>query len=211
MDRHFILISEKHNGYFCGKCGKRILMDHYNAAKHAAFCGFDEVDEKNPVKENDFGYRLEAETDRLLLSVCRPELVLRPGFPDRFSGMQWLPCFCVAFPKDAKEPEVLQNDTGMNLTKWLQVIRQGRCCRIQRETDAEVIGRVFPNVLGVYSLQMFTHIYRNKGFRRTQVLPPEMERSLFRQAALNARQTLVASGPPEGLTSAGIAQGVTES
>lgn len=179
MDRHFILISEKYQGWYCGKCGKRLMMDVYNASKHASMCGFDEMDERIPLKEGEWGYRLEAEGGKLLLSIGRAELVLRPGFADRFSGIRWDILFRAAYPADRKDPEVLQNDTGMDLATWLALIRSGRCHRISRQTDAEMIRQVFPGVLGIHSLQMFTHIYRTKGYHFTRVLPPELEKKLL--------------------------------
>ena len=56
---------------YCSRCGKRQL-DLYNMKKHAAFCGFDRTDISVLEEERSMGYRLEAEKDALVLSVCRP-------------------------------------------------------------------------------------------------------------------------------------------
>ena len=173
MDRHFLMRSDKFNKWFCGRCGKRLIPDLYNAGKHAQSCGFscsENGRDRNVIADYDRGYRLTAEGERLHLEICRPELVPIPGFPDRFRGIRWVTLMDTVFPSGSREPEVIKNDSGADLDLWLAMIRAEKCCRIHSSTDAQIIRQVFPGIIRIYSLQMFAHIYRTKGFRHTRLL-----------------------------------------
>ena len=83
MDRHFIYCSIKNRGHFCGKCGKRLTPDFYNSKKHAEECGFKVIESlpnRGVVTDDSAGYRLDVWKGNLLLEICQPELVPRPGF-----------------------------------------------------------------------------------------------------------------------------------
>ena len=114
----------------------------------------------------------------LRLSVCAPRLRPIPGFTDRFSGIEWVPEFEVLFPAGSKNPEIVRNETGYEMDVLLSLIRAGRIVPISAERDAEVIRSVFP-CIDVYSLQMFVHIYRNKGYTVSGRLRPATEKLLF--------------------------------
>ena len=162
---------------YCGRCGKRQLLDHYNVQKHEESCnlkppGYRPLPDDVVIVEekNYWGYRLEAaEPDCgaggvLTLSICIPILIKIPGFKDRFSGMEWVPVFVAEFPAGSKNPRVLRNETGFTMEVLLAMIRAGRISSISLECDRDVIRRVFPGVIDVYSLEMFAYIYRNKGY-----------------------------------------------
>ena len=173
MDRHFLMRSDKFNKWFCGRCGKRLIPDLYNAGKHAQSCGFSCAEsgrDRNVIADYDRGYRLTAEGEDLHLEICRPELVPIPGFPDRFRGIRWITVMDTVFPSGSREPEVIKNDSGADPDLWLAMIRAEKCCRIHSSTDAQIIRQVFPGIIRIYSLQMFAHIYRTKGFRHTRLL-----------------------------------------
>lgn len=173
MDRHFLMRSDKFNKWFCGRCGKRLIPDLYNAGKHAQSCGFscsESGRDRNVIADYDRGYRLTAEGEDLHLEICRPELVPIPGFPDRFRGIRWITVMDTVFPSGSREPEVIKNDSGADPDLWLAMIRAEKCCRIHSSTDAQIIRQVFPGIIRIYSLQMFAHIYRTKGFRHTRLL-----------------------------------------
>ena len=173
MDRHFLMRSDKFNKWFCGRCGKRLIPDLYNAGKHAQSCGFscsESGRDRNVIADYDRGYRLTAEGEDLHLQICRPELVPIPGFPDRFRGIRWITVMDTVFPSGSREPEVIKNDSGADPDLWLAMIRAEKCCRIHSSTDAQIIRQVFPGIIRIYSLQMFAHIYRTKGFRHTRLL-----------------------------------------
>lgn len=173
MDRHFLMRSDKFNKWFCGRCGKRLIPDLYNAGKHAQSCGFscsESGRDRNVIADYDRGYRLTAEGEDLHLEICRPELVPIPGFPDRFRGIRWITVMDTVFPSGSREPEVIKNDSGADPDLWLAMIRAEKCCRIHSSTDAQIIRQVFPGIIRIYSLQMFAHIYRTKGFCHTRLL-----------------------------------------
>ena len=173
MDRHFLMRSDKFNKWFCGRCGKRLIPDLYNAGKHAQSCGFscsESGRDRNVIADYDRGYRLTAEGEDLHLEICRPELVPIPGFPDRFRGIRWITVMDTVFPSGSREPEVIKNDSGADPDLWLAMIRAEKCCRIHSSTDAQIIRQVFPGIIRIYSLQMFAHIYRTKGFYHTRLL-----------------------------------------
>ena len=173
MDRHFLMRSDKFNKWFCGRCGKRLIPDLYNAGKHAQSCGFSCAEsgrDRNVIADYDRGYRLTAEGEDLHLEICRPELVPIPGFPDRFRGIRWITVMDTVFPSGSREPEVIKNDSGADPDLWLAMIRAEKCCRIHSSTDAQIIRQVFPGIIRIYSLQMFAHIYRTKGFCHTRLL-----------------------------------------
>ena len=120
----------------------------------------------------------EAAPVALRLHICAPRLRPIPGFTDRFSGIEWVPVFEVLFPAGRKNPKIVRNETGYEIDVLLSLIRAGRIVPISAERDAEVIRSVFP-CIDVYSLQMFAHIYRNKGYSASGRLRPATEKLLF--------------------------------
>ena len=166
---------------YCGKCGKKLLDDSYNTGKHAELCGY-AAGSYEPLKEGvDLGYRLEGSREGVLLSVCRPQLKVIRGFTDRFYGAEWKSVFEVRYSGGSKVPIVLKNETGLEPDILMILIRTGRIHPISPEQDAEEVHKVFPGVIDLYSLQMFAHIYRNKGFSSERILPEETERKLLRK------------------------------
>lgn len=93
-------------------------------------------------------------------------------------GIEWVPVFEVLFPAGGKNPKIVRNETGYEMDVLLSLIRAGRIVPISAERDAEVIRSVFP-CIDVYSLQMFAHIYRNKGYSASGRLRPATEKLLF--------------------------------
>ena len=193
VDRHFVMQSARHQGWFCGKCGKRIIPDLYNAGKHAESCGFtvsDTGESRNVAVDHEPGYRLSAKEGNLHLEICFPELVNIPGFQDRFRKMRWVPVMETVFCPDRRDPVIAGNSSGIDLSLWLSLIRAGKCCRIQRELDVEVIREVFPGIIGLYSLQMFVHIYCTKGFRHSRLLPEHVARRVLMSIPMEDRTNI---------------------
>ena len=214
MDKSFYVIpagkevSTSHVCY-CGRCGKRQLLDQYNLMKHEQTCNpsdrnpkignayaVDQQPRKSQIRLTDdvvlveernyWGYRLEGtEGDGgvasgiLKLSVCIPILIKIPGFTDRFSGMEWAPIFVAEFPTGARNPRILCNETGYEMDVLLAFIRARHIRPISMESDRKVIRRVFPGLIDIYSLEMFVHIYRNKGYTTGVRIKPGTESWLF--------------------------------
>ena len=167
----------------CGRCGKRVLADNYNIQEHEQTCNLKtgvlqaadsqarSTDEIVIVEEkNSWGYLLESKENdvstyrALTLSICIPILNRIPDYTNRYSGMEWMPVFVAVFDAGIKTPQILRNDTEYEMEDLLLQIKEGRINQIGIESDRDVIRRVFPGIIDVYSLQMFVHIYQDKGF-----------------------------------------------
>ena len=114
----------------------------------------------------------------LILRICAPHLITIRGFKDRFSGVEWTPIFTAEFHAGSKTPNIVKNETGYEMDTLLSLIRAGRIVSIRKGRDVEVIRRVFP-CIDIYSLQMFVHIYKNKGFNVESRLSRATERWLY--------------------------------
>ena len=178
MDRDFMIRRKSDGTVYCSRCGKRQL-DLYNMKKHAAFCGFDQTDISVLEEERSLGYRLEAEKDALVLSVCRPALKTLRGFTDRFRGIGWTPFFEVRFPAGQRRYQVVRNEGGFDMKALLSGIGEGSIVPVHRERDSGLIRSVFPGVVDVYSPLMFVHIYGGRGFSAEKPLCPAAEKLLF--------------------------------
>lgn len=195
MDRYYMIRSERTQGCCCGKCGSKVLGDRYNMRKHAQECGFCMEEEIILLEESsDMIYRLEDTPAGITLTLYRPRLITIPGFKDRFRGAQWLSVFEAEFPAGSRKPVVLSNETGLELETVLALIRDGRIRSMRRESDAEIIRRVFPAVIDVYSLQMFAHIYENKGFSAECGLGKKLQDKLFEMIPKEEEWNLLCAG-----------------
>lgn len=181
MGKSFFVKSPETGVCYCGRCGKRQLTDLYNMQKHAQICDprFSGKDEVRVVEEGrSWGYRLESAPGVLTLSICAPFLTRIRGFKDRFCGMEWIPIFIAEFAAGTKNSRILSNDTGYDMEVLLSLIRAERIIPIDTEKDSEVIRQVFP-CIDIYSLQMFAHIYKCKGFTAIKPIKLGTESWLF--------------------------------
>lgn len=181
MDRNFMFKNKKNLRVYCGKCGKLMMQDHYNFHKHAAICGpQDDWDDYTPVCEGScYGYRLAAFEDYLELTICTPVLVPLPGFHDKYIGGKWDVILCAKYKTNSKVINLCKNVSSLSLNDWLSIIKLKKCVKIHKESDADIIRSVFPIVTDVYSLEMFSYIYQNKGLHFRQILPTHLEQKLF--------------------------------
>ena len=181
MGKSFFVRSPESGACYCGRCGKRQLTDLYNMQKHAQICDpqFGGKDEVLVVEEGrSWGYLLESAPGVLTLSICAPFLTRIRGFKDRFSGMEWMTVFAAEFAAGTKNIRILSNDTGYDMEVLLSLIRADRIIPISSVRDSEVIRQVFP-CIDIYSLQMFAHIYKCKGFTANKPIKPGTESWLF--------------------------------
>ena len=181
MGKSFFVKSPETGACYCGRCGKRQLTDLYNMQKHAQICDprFSGKDEVRVVEEGrSWGYRLESAPGVLTLSICAPFLTRIRGFKDRFCGMEWIPIFIAEFAAGTMNSRILSNDTGYDMEVLLSLIRAERIIPIDTEKDSEVIRQVFP-CIDIYSLQMFAHIYKCKGFTAIKPIKLGTESWLF--------------------------------
>ena len=187
MGKSFFVKSPETGACYCGKCGKRQLTDLYNMQKHAQICDpqFSGKDEVLVVEEGrSWGYLLESAPGVLTLSICAPFLNRIRGFKDRFSGMEWIPVFAAEFAAGTRNSNILRNDTGYDMEVLLSLIRAGRIIPISTVRDSKVIRQVFP-CIDIYSLQMFAHIYKCKGFTANKPIKPATESWLFEKTPVS--------------------------
>lgn len=170
MDRKFFIVSDKVPGCYCSKCGKRVMRDLYNYKKHGENCGFTTEDNYKPVTMDSYGYKLHKEGDALFFSICKPELIPIRGFKDKFSGGGWSIVFQAVLGVDTKEVKITCQKTEIPFDTWIALIRAEKVVKIHYESDSDIIHSVFPAVVDIYSLQMFIHIYRTKGYKYRKVI-----------------------------------------
>ena len=237
MDRIFMVRSGQTGACYCGKCGKRQLADRYNMHKHAMICGSG-IGEKDEIplidEDSSWGYCLDAlpitaracdqaaaitaaaitaracDRQALRLRVCAPRLRKVRGFTDRFSGLEWVPVFEAVFPAGSKSPEIEKNMTGYPMDVLLSLIRAGRIVPIRTKSDAEIVRRVFP-CIDVYSLQMFVHIYKNKGYSAAERIRSGTETLLFERVPDSDEWSRLCAGSGRTQARAAGAKGAAQS
>ena len=119
----------------------------------------------------DYFYELEAAEDTLLIKILTPHLVHRPGFADRYIRADWKAVYTVGLVQERKAIKFLLEEQG-ELSVWLALIRQGKIRSVLVERDIDIIRKVFPIVIDIYSLQMLTHIYQTKGLSYNHEIYP---------------------------------------
>ena len=220
MDRSIFIRSGSTNACYCGKCGQRQLGDLYNMRKHAQVCGSGVGGEDDVLlvdEDRGWGYYLDSALEDarpgvLTLRVCAPHLKVIRGFKDRFSGVEWTPIFAAEFRAGSKCPQIVQNETGYEMDTLMSLIRAGRIIPIRMERDVEVIRRVFP-CIDIYSLQMFVHIYKNKGYSAADRIRPATEKWLFENAPGGKEWKkigAVQAGGANGMAQAGRTNGMDQ-
>ena len=194
IKKYYVMKSERFNGWYCGKCGKKLPMDRYNSVKHAACCWEGTDYETEFLEEGaDRIYSLEALPGKIVLTVNLPLVKCIPGFTDRFEGTQWIRTFEAEYEAGCKEPRVTYDPAGTGLENVLSRIREGRYKRGRGSLDAEILRLVFPSVIAVDSMEMFDYIYRHKGFRADRKIPPLIEEKLLEKLPGDAEQPVPAA------------------
>ncbi len=189
MDRKFFIRAKDSRRCYCSNCGGVQLQDRYNFKKHGKSCGFTEEDCYEPVQEEEtYGYRWKKEEGKLIFEICFPQLFLRPGFADRYTGGGWKPVFAAALLPASREVKTLFNETDAGFDEWIKRITEKKLVRIQKEKDLKVIQSVFPGILGIWSYEMFAEIYRKKGYRYVPLLKAEMARQLVGQGIRDVKE-----------------------
>ena len=189
MDKSFIIKSKTSGTCYCGNCGvivwpnQSLFSEHIQNKK----CGpyFDGTDVNYVVEEKGcLGYYLDNTQNSLLLFVCTPQFKQDHVSGDQIKGMEWVPVYIAEFPVASKCPITIKNSYGMELEDVLAKIKCGRIFPIRNENDLDVLQRVFP-CIDIFSLQMFAHIYRNKGFNATESIGSGMEKWLLEKRLRN--------------------------
>lgn len=157
----------------CSKCGKRVMQDRYNLKKHGETCGFRDVDFADIYREyEDFVYAWRFDGQYLYFIVYTPQLVLRPGFKDRYQGGQWKKVFAASFERKGK---CIEEQGLHSLDYWISCIEDKSTERASMRSlnavpDVQILKACFPVIADVYSLKMFVEIYRNKGYAYREIV-----------------------------------------
>jgi len=169
---------------YCSKCGKMVMQDHYNMKKHGDSCGFRTVDFADIYREmEDFVYAWRFDEQYLYFIVYTPQLVLRPGFKDRYQGGQWKKVFVASFERNGKK---IVEQGLHNLDYWISCIENKSTervpmCSLNAVPDVQILRAYFPVIADIYSLKMFVEIYRNRGYAYTELLSESEAESLLRE------------------------------
>lgn len=153
----------KNRRAYCSKCGKMQLQDTYNMGKHAKECKFSKYDMVKLFEDKEgLAYAFYIRGDKLYFYGLTVELQLRPGFRDKYTGGKWKNIFEAVFSKDSRE--VVQRGR-YNVDFWMKtLVDEKKIVCLNAEDPIAVVNDFFPNVLGVYSLESFLEIYRNRGY-----------------------------------------------
>lgn len=171
---------------YCSHCGKMVKQDYYNLRKHGETCGFLKEDIFEVLKEKDFGCTWEKEQqDTLKLTIYRPCMKLRPGFKDRYEKGVWEGIFFARFRWNSRRVE--EKGEG-NIGMWLYMISKRAIRYLGTTPVAEIIADVFPVVPFIYELNMFYHIYENKGYQVIPYEPSEKVKKEYGQIRRNEIQ-----------------------
>ena len=162
---------------YCSHCGKRVLQDEYNLKKHGQGCGFTSFDIFEILTESNYGYAFSKRDEKtLLFSVYRPDLRPLPGFKDRFKNNGWIPVYEAAFTWNSRE---IREKGEYSFDIWLALINMRKLPYLSTVPFSQVIASVFPTVPHTYSLTMFYHIYKTKGFFVTPYEPSKYVKDTY--------------------------------
>ncbi|MCQ2492730.1 MAG: PcfJ domain-containing protein [Lachnospiraceae bacterium] len=185
MDRQFFVMNPDERRCYCSHCGVLQMQDVYNIKKHMDRCtcmsyGRDICERLIP--DSSYGYRVTKVSDtELAVEICTPMMEFRRGFVDRYVGASWNSLLKVIYhADDSKKVEEIYNNSSYSYDLWLSLIRNGKMHRIQTQRTVDVIREVFPNVIDIYSLQMFDFIYRHKGYQRKVKIREDVKEKLLK-------------------------------
>lgn len=185
-DRCFAVKSNATGMYHCSCCGKLLGESSKDRYQHFNNCPVATAADEPPllpgekityINEADtLGFRLEANSGKLILSICKPCLSVNHSSED-CGGIQWIPVMEAEIPNNSKTTSILYNETEMDMHTLAAMIDSREIVQIMK-TNREEIRKVFPNVLGVDSFQMFLHIHSTKGFSQGRLRKDLEERLL---------------------------------
>ena len=179
--RGFLIKTEWSNGYYCSKCGKLLPNDQYNLEKHSAICWKRPLHEADILKEylNEV-YTLEDQHKKIILTVKYPYVETFPDHDDSIAAVKWRTIHKFYFYNGKNGSGICCKEGKTKSDTIINRIRDGEFLPGMEEEAAQIIHRVFPEVLAVYDLRMFAYICTHKGFRYCKVLPEKEEKALLR-------------------------------
>ena len=179
--RGFLIKTKWSNGYYCSKCGKLLPNDRYNMEKHSAICW------KRPLHEADIleeyfneVYTIEDQHKKIILTVNYPYVETLPDHDDSIAAVKWRTVYKFSFYNGKNGSGICSKEGNDIPGRIMSRIRDGEFLPGMEEEAAQIIHRVFPEVLAVYDLRMFAYICTHKGFRYCKVLPEKEEKALLK-------------------------------
>ena len=179
--RGFLIKTKWSNGYYCSKCGKLLPNDRYNMEKHSAICW------KRPLHEADIleeylneVYTIEDQHKKIILTVNYPYVETLPDHDDSIVAVIWRTVHKFYFYNGKNGSGICCKEGRDKADKIISRIRDGEILPGMEEETAQIIHRVFPEVLAVDDLRMFAYICTHKGFRYCEVLPEKEEKALLK-------------------------------
>ena len=179
--RGFLIKTKWSNGYYCSKCGKLLPNDRYNLEKHSAICWKRPLHEADILKEylNEV-YTLEDQHKKIILTVKYPYVETFPDHDDSIAAVKWRTVHKFYFYNGKNGSGICCKEGKTKSDTIINRIRDGEFLPGMEEEAAQIIHRVFPEVLAVYDLRMFAYICTHKGFRYCKVLPEKEEKALLK-------------------------------
>ncbi len=196
MNNKFFVKSKKLNGCFCGRCGNRKEIEPYQEWLYCECCGrIQEI----ITEDETHAYCFRAEERGLVLYIFTPGLMqyeeARAGLSNqkmRISDyidrsekrihikLQWKKCGAFIFRPGMKEPMVEGEELkGCDIDALAEEIDKSAYKRAVGDADLAEIRKVFPGILDIYSIRMFVHIFRQKGYRFDMQVPEEAAAKLL--------------------------------
>lgn len=179
--RGFLIKTKWSNGYYCSKCGKLLPNDRYNMEKHSAICW------KRPLHEADIleeyfneVYTIEDQHKKIILTVNYPYVEKLPDHDDSIAAVKWRTVHKFYFYNGKNGSGICCKEGRDKADTIISRIRDGEILPGMEEETAQIIHRVFPEVLAVDNLRMFAYICTHKGFRYCEVLPEKEEKALLK-------------------------------
>lgn len=179
--RGFLIKTKWSNGYYCSKCGKLLPKDRYNMEKHSTICWKRPLREADILKEHtDQVYTIEDQHQKVFIIVSSPHVESLPDHDDSIAAVKWETLHKFSF-YNGKNGSGICFEGEKNIPGTIiDLIRDGEFLPGMEEEAAQIIHRVFPEVLAVYDLRMFAYICTHKGFRYCKVLPEKEEKALLK-------------------------------
>ena len=179
--RGFLIKTEWSNGYYCSKCGKLLPKDRYKMEKHSTICWKRPLRRADILKEHtDQVYTIEDQHQKVFIIVSSPDVESLPDHDDSIAAVKWRTVHKFYFYNGKNGSGICCKEGKTKSDTIINRIRDGEFLPGMEEEAAQIIHRVFPEVLAVYDLRMFAYICTHKGFRYCEVLPEKEEKALLK-------------------------------
>ena len=149
--------------------------------KHSTICWKRPLREADILKEYfDEVYTIEDQHKKIILTVKYPYVETLSDHDDSIAAVKWRTIHKFYFYNGKNGSGICCKEGKTKSDTIINRIRDGEFLPGMEEEAAQIIHRVFPEVLAVYDLRMFAYICTHKGFRHCEVLPEKEEKALLK-------------------------------